>query len=145
MSADLADNPYGDESSLVSRQRKEVRLAPTPNCWVCVDVGRTRAICPTHLSVTHGSALNVRTEYLTSVRTEYFTSVRTEYFTSVRTEYLTSVICAGRHTCSRQNYHFSSFSCPFFPLISFFLTDANTPLKHAFTHDKDSTTEAMTT
>ena len=47
----------------MDKQTKEVRLANNPNCWICVDVGRTRAINPTHLSVMHGSPLKVIYEY----------------------------------------------------------------------------------
>ena len=44
----------GDEDSLVSRVNKEVILEDTPSCWLCVDVGRTRAVSPTLLCLRHG-------------------------------------------------------------------------------------------
>ena len=49
-------NPLGDENSLVARSTIETRLADIPNCWICVDVGQTRALSPTHFSVMHGSS-----------------------------------------------------------------------------------------
>lgn len=50
---------YGNENALVSRSAEEVRLINTPSCWFCVDVGRSRAISPTHLCVVHGRAQQV--------------------------------------------------------------------------------------
>lgn len=48
---------YGSEDAVVSRQTTECSTQDAPGCWICVDVGRSRALRPTHLTVTHGSPL----------------------------------------------------------------------------------------
>ena len=47
----------GSEDAVVSRVTRECRTAEAPGCWLCVDVGRSRALRPTHIRVTHGSPL----------------------------------------------------------------------------------------
>jgi len=45
----------GREDAIVGRAVQECRTADAPGCWVCVDVGRSRALRPTHAAFTHGS------------------------------------------------------------------------------------------
>jgi hypothetical protein len=54
----------GDEDSLVSRLNKEVILEDVPFCWLCVDVGRTRAVSPTLLCLRHGCPQRVGIPFL---------------------------------------------------------------------------------
>ena len=44
----------GREDAVVGRVVQECRTADAPGCWVCVDVGRSRALRPTHVAFTHG-------------------------------------------------------------------------------------------
>ena len=64
----LEDNyTFGDENSLVARSTIESRLIDIPNCWICVDVGRTRAISPSHITVMHGCSDKVGNTYSCSL------------------------------------------------------------------------------
>jgi hypothetical protein len=46
----------GDESAVVSRKRGEVSIAPGQDVFLCMDLGRSRTMVPTHYTLCHGSA-----------------------------------------------------------------------------------------
>ena len=47
----------GTEDSIVSRMpQTECCTTNTVGCWLCVDVGRSRALRLSHLTVIHGSS-----------------------------------------------------------------------------------------
>ena len=45
----------GEENYLTSRIIRESYTKNEPDCWICIDVGRTRAITPTYIAIRHGS------------------------------------------------------------------------------------------
>jgi len=46
----------GDEASVVSRKRCEVAVKAGPDVFLCLDLGRSRCMAPTHYTLCHGSA-----------------------------------------------------------------------------------------